>query len=322
MTQPDEFEYEVAFSFIASDESIAIKNADLLRDRFRVFVYSEQQKKLAGRDGEEAFAKVFAKQARVVVIFFRQEWGKTPWTRIEETAIRGRAHDQGYDFTLWVPLDKSADVPAWVPKTRLWYNLERFGDTGLRAVIEQLIQEQGGDTKPETLHERSERMQREIKLGDARSKLIEGYDLSSAQTVAASAKEISDGIVTWVENGGLPDAQVRRHGTYTLLISDDRTPRAPACLLLRWTQPYRNHIGPKARIIATIYEGTPEFPGLWVVDQPIQVEEFNFAPDLNYAFEICWKKNGDDTELSPQATIDMIAMRFMNAIVRLSEPKR
>lgn len=252
MTQLDAFEYEVAFSFVAVDESIAIRIADLLRDRFRVFVYSEQQKKLAGRDGEEAFANVFTRQARVVVIFYRQEWGKTPWTRIEETAIRGRAHDQGYDFTLWVPLDKAAVLPMWVPKTRLWYNLERFGDTGLLAVIEQLIQEQGGDTKPETLAERGERMQREIKLGDARTKLIEGYDPSSAQRVASSAKEISDGIATWIEGGALPHAQVRRSGTHSLLVSVDRAPKAPACLLLRWTQPYTNHIGPKARLIATI----------------------------------------------------------------------
>jgi hypothetical protein len=322
VSQPETFEFDVAFSFVATDEATAVSVAELLRDRFRVFVYSEQQKKLAGRDGEEAFANVFARQARVVVVFYRQEWGKTSWTRIEETAIRGRAHDQGYDFSLWVPLDKDVILPAWLPKTRLWYNLERFGDAGLQAVIEQLIQERGGNTKPETLAERAERMQREIKLGDARTKLIEGYDANSARQVSSSAKEISDGIATWVEGGGLANAQVKRYGSHSLLVYFEREPKAPACLLLRWTQPYTNHIGSKARLIATIYEGLPEVPEVWIIDQPTQIEELAFAPDLNGAFEICWKKDGENVRLSSQAAIDAIARHFMNAIVRLSEPKR
>ena len=65
----------------------------------KAFIYSEQQKVLAGRDGEQLFNAVFGEKARVVVILFRKEWGQTPFTRIEETAIKNRAFDYGYDFT-------------------------------------------------------------------------------------------------------------------------------------------------------------------------------------------------------------------------------
>jgi hypothetical protein len=35
-------------------------------------------------------------------VFYRQEWGETPFTRIEQTAIRNRAFHEGHSFTLFV----------------------------------------------------------------------------------------------------------------------------------------------------------------------------------------------------------------------------
>lgn len=94
------FLYDVAFSFHSLDEGIATQLNDLLSDRFKTFIYSEQQKKLAGTDGEKNFNAVYGGEARVVIVFYRPEWGETPFTRIEQTAIRNRAFSKGYDFTL------------------------------------------------------------------------------------------------------------------------------------------------------------------------------------------------------------------------------
>ena len=83
-----EFKYDVAISFLAPDEQLALDLASVLKDRLSVFVYPEQQKELAGTDGEAMFNEVFGRQSRVVVVLHRDGWGSTPWTRIEETAIR------------------------------------------------------------------------------------------------------------------------------------------------------------------------------------------------------------------------------------------
>ena len=48
-----DFEYDIAFSFLAEDEMLATQLNDLLQDRFKTFLYSKQQEKLAGTDGEE-----------------------------------------------------------------------------------------------------------------------------------------------------------------------------------------------------------------------------------------------------------------------------
>jgi hypothetical protein len=152
-TEPsqDGFEYDVAFSFLGQDEAIAVQLNDLLVGRLRTFIYSEQQLKLAGTDGEESFASVFGKQAHSVVVLYRQAWGTTPWTRIEETAIRNRAHDEGFDFALFVPLDIPETKPIWLPKNRLRVGYNRWGIEHAAAVIERRVGELGGSIRTETI---------------------------------------------------------------------------------------------------------------------------------------------------------------------------
>jgi len=117
----DDYKFEVAFSFCKVDESLASKMNDLLQDRYSTFIYFEKQKEIAGKDGEIEFGKVFRSESRVVVILYRSEWGNTSWTRIEETAIRDRAFDKGYDFTLFIPTENNIKMPEWLPRQRLWY---------------------------------------------------------------------------------------------------------------------------------------------------------------------------------------------------------
>ena len=166
-----DYEFDVAFSFHSRDEGLATQLNDLVQDRFKTFLYSEQQKILAGTDGEKTFNAVFGKKARCVVVFCRAEWGETPFTRIEQTAIRNRAFNEGYDFTLFIPTDNT--VPPWLPKTQLYYGLERFGLQGAAAVIEQRIQVLGGEPRVEGITDRAARLQRGRDLEYARKKFRE-----------------------------------------------------------------------------------------------------------------------------------------------------
>jgi hypothetical protein len=84
-----------------------------MQDRYKTFLYSRAQGELVGTDGEKTFNAVFGEQARIVAVLLRPEWGQTPWTRIEETAIRNaiRAGET-------VDVDQSAldRKPAAIPK--------------------------------------------------------------------------------------------------------------------------------------------------------------------------------------------------------------
>ena len=105
-----EYKHDVAISFLQEDEPLAIEIADRLGDRVAVdvFVYSKRQNDLVGKDGLEAFSGVFGEQSRVVVVLHRGKWGETRWTRVEETAIKNRGLEQGWDFLLLIRLDVCA----------------------------------------------------------------------------------------------------------------------------------------------------------------------------------------------------------------------
>lgn len=168
MQEDGKFKFDVAFSFLQEDEHLAYEINDLVQDRFNTFIYSEHQADIAGRDGEKKFNEVFGKEARLVVVLFRDKWGSTSWTRIEDTAIRNRSLTEGYDFTLFVKLDQNSEMPRWIPKVRIYADYGRWGSKGVAAIIESRIQELGGNGSPETIDDLAARMKRQVQLEQKR----------------------------------------------------------------------------------------------------------------------------------------------------------
>jgi hypothetical protein len=161
------FRYDVAFSFRGDDEALAQQLNELLQDGLRTFIYTRRQERVVGTDGETTLNSVFGSEARMVVVLYRAGWGETPFTRVEQTAIRNRAYDEGYDFALFVPLDGTA-IPQWLPRNRIWPNLGRWGLEGLAPVIEARFQELGGVPGVESAAGRASRLDSDLKRKNAR----------------------------------------------------------------------------------------------------------------------------------------------------------
>ena len=79
-----------------------------------VFFFPRNQEELAGTDGMESMREPFL-SARTVVVLYREQWGKTPWTRVEETAIKERCLNHGWSSLMFVSLE-STDV---LPKSKI-----------------------------------------------------------------------------------------------------------------------------------------------------------------------------------------------------------
>jgi len=125
-TAASKSEYDVAFSFLKGDEPAAVNLADTLADRYKCFVYSKKQEELVGTDGQETFSTVFGERARCVVVLYRDGWGTTPWTRIEQTAIQNRALRDGWEFLLFIKLTPGATMPKWLPHSYIWHQWHYF----------------------------------------------------------------------------------------------------------------------------------------------------------------------------------------------------
>jgi hypothetical protein len=72
---PHDFEYDVAFSFLAQDESVAAELNDALCERVKTFLYSKRQEQLAGTDGEKTFNAVFGEKPAVQRVYLGGKYG-------------------------------------------------------------------------------------------------------------------------------------------------------------------------------------------------------------------------------------------------------
>jgi hypothetical protein len=274
MTESDNFEYDVAFSFHSLDEGLAVQLNDRLQDRYRTFLYSEQQKILAGRNGEDKFNEIFREKAKFVVILFRKEWGETPFTKIEERAIRDRAYDQGYGFTLFIPTEKQATMPPWVERTRLYFSLDRFGVDGAAAVIESKLQELGVAPVVEGPRERAQRLQRSLDFKAEKDAFNRGLGAQAGQAAYVSVMALIKKEVEQLasSNSGLSRMKFEQYGSWLLF-------GLGPFLLFNWTNRFANVLE-NAFFEAQFYRNQPALPGLMTWEKPEKMKL------LKYRFEL------------------------------------
>lgn len=239
------YKYEVAFSFLKEDEAIAIKINDLIQDRFKTFLYSKNQEEVAGTDGEITFNKVFGSDSRIVIVLYRENWGKTSWTRIEETAIRTRAYDEGFEFTIFIPLEKGLNLPKWLPITQIYVGYERWGLDGIASVIEARVQQAGGESRVETVHDKAQRKKRELEFKENRKKYLESNNaVSDANTeVIQLFKQLESLVIEVNEKNDLGIISERASDNELYVFSKNY------CIYLYWHQPYSNVIEESKLII-------------------------------------------------------------------------
>ena len=282
-----QYKYDVAFSFLAQDEALAMELNDLLQDRVRTFLYSKKQGEIAGTDGEESFNAVFAEQARLVVILYRSGWGQTPWTRIEETAIRNRAFEHGYGFVKFIPLDEPPTVPRWLPCTQLWVGLKRWGAAGAASVIEARVQELGGEPHQETVEERAARLERSRRFSEKRSHFL------NSEAGVRAAKEQFEVLRTEIER---LIASVK--GSASSISLHLKTAEHQIVILglgpglsIHWQYHCANSLD-DARLDIVLWDGHPPFPGIRHFEKPTKLRTESFTFDLLPTEQRCWVQSG------------------------------
>ena len=119
--------YDVAISFLSKDEAIASAINQKLSAGLEVFFFPRKQEELAGTEGLESMREPFVKDSRVSVVLFREPWGKTPWTRVEETAIKDACFERGWQHLFFVVLDRESALPRWLPQTHVRFNYQDYG---------------------------------------------------------------------------------------------------------------------------------------------------------------------------------------------------
>ncbi len=270
----DSFAYDVAFSFLTEDEPLALQLNDRLQDRVKTFIYSEQQKVVAGTDGEETFHRVFGKEARIVVVLYRTGWGESRWTRVERTAIRNRGNEHGYGFAVFIPLEAPPKVPPWLPTTQVWVDLNRFGIDAAAAVIDARIRDAGGQVHQETVEEHAHRIERAIRFTKRREQFQWDEGVKAAQGEINRLKEALESRAEIVRKATSIQLAVRQTGKSSFyLVGLGRA------LGIAWNLKAANHLG-DAFLLVVLFNHPPAGRGEFQWESPHRIRSMRFVFDL------------------------------------------
>lgn len=319
MTIPT-FKYDVAFSFLAEDEDLAIKINNLIQDRLKTFIYSKKHEELAGTDGEETFNRVFGSEARIVFVLYRKGWGESPWTRIEETAIRNRAFEEGYYFVVFAPLDKVPNTPKWLPKTQIWVGLDRWGIEGAASVIEARVQEADGTPREETVEDRVDRLNREIKAEKEKKEFLDSFDgvRAANEDVKQLFSELDRVINGTPEAEKVVNLSIAMGSGQCAIYSDGFS------VLFHWSAPYNNTVEGSA-LYLSLWEGSVSIRGTssFPFEKPKRLKEIELQFDLSKADKPIWREKRDlKQSYSTEALAKLSLTMLLNQVLESKRLKK
>lgn len=316
--QEKKFKYDVAFSFLAEDEGLVTQINDLIQDRVITFLYSRNQRELAGTDGEQTFNRVFGFEARIVFVLYRNGWGETAWTRIEETAIRNRAFEEGYDFVIFAPLDKPLGVPKWLPRNRIWVGIDRWGVEGAATVIEARIQEVGGSPREETVEKRASRIGRTIAV-EKRKKaflLSEGGVKAANLAVEGLFSEFERIVKKLGESEDSLQLQIETKRQQCAIYGGNFT------LFFHWSLSFSNTLQSSAFYIS-LWKGFVPVSGrsFFPIEKPRRLREIEFNFDQAWPGQAAWRELRGQKRLFSNDQLSKFAITLLLEKIRETQLK-
>jgi hypothetical protein len=320
----DNPQYDVAISFLSQDETLAAAICDKLSEGLKVFFYPRNQEELAGTDGLESMRKPFFDDSRVVVVIYREKWGQTPWTRVEQTAIEDSFLKYGWERLFFIVLDKTDLLPAWVPQHRVRYNFADFGLDHAVGAIKARVHDQGGKHMPLTALKKAEIFQADELFRQDKSRMNSEAGIKAVnERVAELFHHIERQCADINAAKGFLQIQCEvplKEGNNT---QDCGLTNGQVGLTVTWNQPHANELSRSALVIRE-YGFSLRFAKLTLLmpyDQPRPINEAKYVPDLSRTREYGWRPDATESFVSSAALAEQIVMQFVDLANRKASGK-
>jgi hypothetical protein len=309
-------EYDVAISFLAQDQPLAQALADQLEaSGLSVFFFPRKQEELAGTNGMESMRAPFL-SARVNVVLFKAPWSETPWTRVEDAAIRDRCLQGGWAALMFVTLDKASKRPKWLPDSHIRFAFEDYGIEQLIGAIKHRVQEQGGVISALDAKAAARSVQREAQFLALRESLME------------SQQWIQDTVHPMVRDTLTEIAKIAKEadgdGLRITVASDNWScvfRFAHISMLVSWRQAYANRLSDErgqCHLSVEEYSGPVVLPieRRYAYSEPRLLKEHRFRVDVSRDCSPIWIERGKTEQILPPHLADRIMRLFFDLVSR------
>jgi hypothetical protein len=305
--------FDIAISFLSNDLATATAVYQNLSRTLKVFFFPRNQEDLAGTDGMVTMKETFRSDCRLIVVIYREGWGATPWTRIEETAIQEACLKDGWAHLFFIVLDQKDILPPWLPQYHVRLNWEQFGLDEAVGAIKLRALDNGAEPTLVTPARRAEMFaaDRQYRADRANMSLAEVLSQLS-QVLGHIDRNIKDpGLQTH-----LGDFRTEKQERAFILTTNQ------IGMIVRWRQQYGNLLE-NSEIVVEEYDGRlllqAELARVIPIRRPEMIRQTSYLPDLAINREYGWKEKGSGGFLSSSALAERCMIQFIDLADRAAK---
>lgn len=309
--------YDVAITFLYQDLALAQTLYDELSKDLEVFFFPRNQEELAGTDGMESMREPFRDQSRLNVVLYRPKWGKTPWTGVEEIAVKESCLATSFRSIFFFVIEPTSEIPTWLPETHVRFNFADFTVDQAIGAIKARVQERGGHFKPMTparkvallqIEDEYQRARRQITSQDGMLKIQGNVELLFRE-IDIQLKDVNaDGHLHIEHHIELRFGAAEQH----CLLGMQRLG-----LTVTWFQRYSSTLDDANLIVRELNENAILPPNHMRLRQPDVISEVRYVPDVSRTRDYVWKAaKGKEEMITSKDLATKLILQFLDLIER------
>ncbi len=309
--------YDVAISFLYQDLALAQALYAELCKSLTLFFFPRNQEELAGSDGLESMRAPFRSQSRINVVLYRPKWGNTPWTGVEEVAVKESCLATSFKSIFFLVIEPIHELPKWLPETHVRFNLADFTLEQAVGAIKARVQERGGHFKPMTPLRKAESLQIEENYQRDRRQINSAEGIRKVfENVGSLFAEITAQLEDVNENGNLSiEHQIQlRFGTVeqSCLLGMSRVGMG-----IYWVQ-HSNLLDEAAALVIREFNENAIVPkGHMRLNQLEVLKDERYNPDVSRTREYVWTpRRNDGGMISSKDLATEVVLQFLELVER------
>ena len=310
--------YDVAISFLYQDLALAQALHDQLSKDLKVFFFPRNQEELAGSDGLESMRAPFRSQSRLNVVLYRPKWGNTPWTGVEEAAVKDSCLATSFKSVFFFVIEPTTDLPTWLPETHIRFNYADFTLEQAVGAINAKVQKRGGHFEPMTPLKKLAQLQVEEAYQLDRRRISSSEGLQRIyQNVELLFAEISAQLEDMNANGHL-NVQHQTHVRPGDTIQSFILGIQRVGMTIVWFQRSAYSLNEdSALIVRELPVNAIIPPGHMRVKEPEPLKEDLYDPDISRTGDYVWKmRKGQKELISSRDLATRLVLQFLNLLER------
>lgn len=301
-----EYEFDLAISLRDTDVAVAAKIANALKDKFNVFLYSENEKDIKYRDGVKALSDIYRYKSRGVLVLLRPDWGETNWTRVESDVLSARRLLETANFLLVMPMEKM-EVPGWLTPTYIYEEFEKRPFEFLLGAIFGKLGELKAEVRELSALELAQKHQSELNWKRQHEKLLFGNEALAA--VVAATEDLNRLIEQYKDEINPTFAKARiqaeRDGRSITIA------RYPCSVVLRAYENTTDHPYVR-RMVVTEYDGIHQIGTIGRTPfEPMSMHEGDYAIDVDQENNWFWRDMKTKRVLTTHQLVEVMFKRLL-----------